>query len=153
MLNAIKQFFDTHLAAAENDESDAAHIDKIQLACAALLIEVMDSDNQQDAREMNELVEVLKKTSGLAHDKIDELVTLAKLKNRQATSLYEFTELINGNYHYEEKLLLIENMWRVAYSDDHLDKYEDHLIRKIAELIYVRHSDFIRTKLQVKNKE
>ena len=150
MLDAIKQFFESNLI-PEKSESQDQHVNKIQLASAALLIEVMNSDNEQDAREMEAFIEVLKKSTGLAHDKIDELITLAKRKASQATDLFEFTQLINENYNYEEKLVLIENMWRVAFSDEHLDKYEDHLIRRVAELIYVRHSDFIRTKLQVKD--
>ena len=64
--------------------------------------------------------------------------------------LYEFTKLINDSYDYEQKVELIENMWRIAFSDKRLDKYEDHLIRKVSELIYVSHSDFIKTKLKVR---
>jgi len=150
MLNAIKQFFESNLIPDET-ETEAQHVNKIQLASAALLIEVMNSDHEQDAREMDEFVKVLKKSTGLNPEKIDELISLAKRKASQATDLFEFTQLINENYNYDEKLGLIENMWRVAFSDEHLDKYEDHLIRRVAELIYVRHSDFIRTKLKVKD--
>jgi uncharacterized tellurite resistance protein B-like protein len=58
--------------------------------------------------------------------------------------------LINDSYDYEQKIELIENMWRIAFSDKRLDKYEDHLIRKVSELIYVSHSDFIKTKLKIR---
>jgi uncharacterized tellurite resistance protein B-like protein len=76
---------------------------------------------------------------------------LAKEQAHEATSLYEFTRLINDNYDPAQKIALIENMWRIAFSDERLDKYEDNLIRKISELIYVSHSDFIRTKLKVRS--
>lgn len=154
MIEAIKKFFESNLAlsdagsAAANDDH---HIDKLQLACATLLIEVINSDHQQDDREMNALILVLKKTLQLDADKLDEVIALARSEAQQATSLYEFTQLINEHYDYPEKLTLMENLWRVAYADSHLDKYEDYLIRKVAELIYVTHSDFIRTKLKVRD--
>ena len=152
MLAAIKNFFDSNLAiAATGSESKLPQVDKIQLACAALLIEVMNSDHAQDSREMATFVGVLESSLQLDAHKLSEVVDLAQSEARQATSLYEFTGLINVNYTYEEKLSLMENMWRVAYSDSQLDKYEDHLIRKVSELIYVRHSDFIRTKLKIRD--
>jgi uncharacterized tellurite resistance protein B-like protein len=46
---------------------------------------------------------------------------------------------------------LVENMWRVAFSDQKLDKYEEALIRKVADLIYVSHQDFIKTKLAARD--
>jgi len=79
-------------------------------------------------------------------------VQLAKNKSDEATSLYEFTRLINDEYDYEEKVEMIESMWNIAFSDQRLDKYEDYLIRKIAELTYVSHSDFIKSKLKAKER-
>ncbi|MDP2091517.1 MAG: TerB family tellurite resistance protein, partial [Pseudohongiella sp.] len=78
-------------------------------------------------------------------------ILLAEKEAQQAVSLYDFTSLINEGYGYEEKLLLVENLWRVALADEHLDKYEEQLIRKTSDLIYVSHSDFIKTKLKVRD--
>ena len=58
--------------------------------------------------------------------------------------------MINKNYQYEEKVTLIESLWKVAYSDKQLDKYEEHMIRRIADLLYVSHSDFMQTKNRIK---
>lgn len=154
MIEAIRKFFESNLAlsgAGSDDAGDGQHIDKLQLACATLMIEVMNSDHQQDDGELNALVLVLKQTLQLEAEKLDEVIALARTEAQQATSLYEFTQLINEHYDYQEKLALMENLWRVAYADSHLDKYEDYLIRKVAELIYVTHSDFIRTKLKVRD--
>ena len=86
----------------------------------------------------------------MSEEELGELVKLAESEANQATSLYEFTRLINDEYDYKEKVELIENMWKIAFSDEQLDKYEEHLIRKISDLIYVSHSDFIKTKLNVR---
>ena len=69
----------------------------------------------------------------------------------KATSLYEFTRLINDHYSKEQKLLLIQSMWRVAYADNDLNKYEERLIRQVSDLIHVSHSDFMKMKMKVAN--
>ena len=150
MLDAIRNFFESNL---RENESQAQELKghQLNLASAALLIEVMNADHNLDERETREIFQVLGSEYGISSEELDELVKLARQEARQATSLYEFTRLINDNYDYERKVDLIRNMWRIAYSDGNLDKYEDHLIRKISELIYVSHSDFIRTKIDVKN--
>jgi len=148
MLNSIKSFFESKIAHTE--EENFPKIKKIDLACAALLIEVINSDRVLDERESNEFIETLRESLNLDQDELDELVQLAESEARQATSLYEFTRLINDEYDYKAKVRLIENMWRIAFSDEQLDKYEEHLIRKISDLIYVSHSDFIKTKLNTR---
>ena len=78
------------------------------------------------------------------------LIAAAGERVDEATSLYEFTRVINDHYGPEEKLTLIASMWQVAYADGDLDKYEEHLIRQVAELTYVPHQDYIRCKLEAR---
>jgi uncharacterized tellurite resistance protein B-like protein len=145
MLKTIKVFFESKLVPATAEELESGNL-KTDLASACLLIEVMKSDHELDDREAAEFIEILQKQLDISDEDLADLVTLAEAEAKQATSLYEFTSLINAGYDYENKLALIENMWRVAYADERLDKYEEHLIRKISDLIYVSHRDFIRTK-------
>ena len=151
MFEAIRNFFDKKIAKREGDDHDNSALDKLDLCSAALMIEVMNSDHELDEREHREFIAVLKQSYNIAEEDLAELTKLAKSEAREATSLYQFTRLINDNYDHSQKVALIENMWRIAFSDEKLNKYEDHLIRQIAELIYVSHSDFIRTKLKVRN--
>lgn len=150
MISAIKQFFDKSLNIDTTTENqDGKH--RIEMASAALLFELLKIDAHVDKREMEILKIVLRDTFGLEDDSLQELIDLAELEAQQATSLYEFTSLINSEYSYDERVQLVGNLWKLAYADASLDKYEEHLIRKISDLIYVRHSDFIRTKLFIKN--
>jgi uncharacterized tellurite resistance protein B-like protein len=151
MIEAIKNFFDKKLANNDKEETPSSIMSKIDLSCAALLIEVMNSDHELDDREQQEFMAVLQESYNIAESDLEELTQLAKEEAFEATSLYEFTRLINDNYDNQQKIALIENMWRIAFSDKRLDKYEDHLIRKVSELIYVSHSDFIKTKLKIRN--
>ena len=145
MLEAIKVFFESKLDQATAEEP-ASGVLKTDLASACLLIEIMKSDHELDDREAAEFIQVLQKQLDISDEDLADLVNLAETEAKQATSLYEFTSLINADYDYAHKLALIENMWRIAYSDEKLDKYEEHLIRRISNLIYVSHKDFIRTK-------
>ncbi|PCH59274.1 MAG: hypothetical protein COC19_07280 [SAR86 cluster bacterium] len=150
MFTSIKNFFESKLGTADQDQSESQLLDKSALASAALMIEVMNCDRELDQRETEEFILVLQETLKIEKQDLDEIIALAKSEAKESTSLFEFTRLINDNYEYSQKVLLIENMWRIAFSDETLDKYEDDLIRKVAELIYVKHSDFIRTKLKVR---
>ena len=131
--------------------SDSSEIYQRELAYASLLVEVIKSDDKFDDRERAKLLDVLSKKLKKRDDELQNFAELAKQKSDESTSLYEFTREINDKYEYDEKVKLIEDLWRIAYSDGQLDKYEDYVIRKIADLIYVTHSDFIKSKLSVRN--
>lgn len=151
MLKSIKSYFEEKLMISEDVDDGVAHSSS-KLASAALLIEVMKSDHELDQRETDEFMTLLQTSLDIPEDELHAMRELAETQANQATSLYEFTRLINDEYDYNQKLGLIENMWRIAFSDDELDKYEEHLIRKVSELIYVSHNDFIRVKLKARDK-
>jgi len=127
-------------------EDDTQH--QLRLAAAALLIETARADFTQDATEEATLARLLEEKLRLSAAEVKELVDLANHRVDESTSLYEFTRVINDHYTPQQKLQLIAAMWSVAYVDGHLDKYEEHLIRRVAELTYVAHEDYIRAKLE-----
>lgn len=142
MINALKSLFTPPPA-----ESPEALAHRLRLAAAALLIETARADFRQDAEEEQALEALLCDSLALSGTEVHDLVQQASNRVDNATSLYEFTRLINDYYSPEQKLQLVDAMWRVAYADGRLDKYEEHLIRQVAELTYVPHSDYIRSKL------
>jgi uncharacterized tellurite resistance protein B-like protein len=149
MIGKLKTLFE-QIGAKNKDASITSPISK-NLITAALMIEVMQADFSLDEREQQAFISVLKLSFDLDENEVIELEELAHAKVEEATSLYEFTRQINDNFSAGEKLELIKNMWRVAFADGEIDRYEDGVIRRVAELIYVAHSDFIRMKLEVKN--
>ncbi len=150
MILAIKKFFHDKLLIGDvANQSDCAQ--RIELASAALLFELMKIDGHFDERETEAIADVLANTFSLEQQTLEEIIRLAEDESHQSTSLYDFTSLVNTGYSYEQRVRLIENLWRVAYADKHIDRYEDALIRRIADLIYVNHSDFIKTKLKVRD--
>lgn len=132
-----------------NETTEIAPDRRLQLAAVALLIETGRADHARDEREQQAIRTAAKQVFGLQEQELDELVAEAHAQQSAATSLYEFTSLINQHYADGEKYQLIRLMWQVAHADGNIDRYEDHLIRKVAELLYLPHSQFIRAKLSV----
>ncbi|TVZ39573.1 putative tellurite resistance protein B-like protein [Alteromonadaceae bacterium 2753L.S.0a.02] len=142
MLNAIKEFFCNELQGADENHSEQQR----RLACAALLLEVAVIDQEFDPVEMTTLRQVLGEKFAITETECDTLIKLAESECEDATSTYQFTQLVNEFCNENEKYELIKGMWSIAYADGTLDKYEEYVIRKVAELIYVSHSQFIHAK-------
>ena len=93
-----------------------------------------------------EVISILKNKFNLDDSQVNILLEIADNKNQEMISLYDWTSKINEVYKYNEKKALIRELWDVAFADGRIDKYEDHTIRKIADLIYVKHEDFMKAK-------
>ena len=151
MLNKIKEYISElgkDSAGISNEEQDNTEI--INNACAALLIETALADKVFNDEELASMKQTLKIVYKVEEKDIDELIDESKKKVSESTSLYEYTRLINDLCDYEDKLILINNLWSIAFADQQLDKYEEYLIRKISDLLHVSHKDFIQQKLLVK---
>jgi|TARA_B100001146_G_C16173555_1_gene431211 uncharacterized tellurite resistance protein B-like protein len=148
MLKKIKSLFTKTSEEVSEKEQVSQKIDK---TCAALIIEVALADKVFDKSEVDLLKEMLLKSYSLEAKDVQDLIENAEKAVQESTSLYEYTREVNDNFDYESKLNLVDQLWRIAFADGHLDKYEEHVVRKIADLIHISHNDFIQSKL--KNKE
>ncbi len=150
MIDALKNFIEERFAPKQQNQSVE---EKINLAAAALLIEVAYSDNNIAEVEQGALKNLLVQQFDIPNRLIDELVAHAESEVREASSAYEFTRAINAYFETEEKYALVQAMWQIAYADGNLDRYEESMIRKLADLLYVSHSDFIRAKLSIQEQQ
>ncbi|WP_261844381.1 tellurite resistance TerB family protein [Aliamphritea ceti] len=145
MIDKIKHFFTQQLSVDDaNDSSET-----LQLAAATLLIELSKADYKRDPEEQQAIKTALNKCFDLDQKQLNAVMELAEQRSNSATSLYPFTSLISDHYSPEQRFELVKMLWQVAIADGEISKYEDHLIRRIADLIHVSHSDFIRAKLAV----
>jgi uncharacterized tellurite resistance protein B-like protein len=134
-----------------DDVAPGERNDAVRVATAALLIEVMRADASVAGEEAAALYAELGQHFKLRMDESQALIAAAEREADAAISLHGFTKLLNDALTQPEKLDVLELMWRVALADKHLDKYEEHLVRKVADLLYVSHADFVRTKLRVQD--
>ena len=140
MINALKKLF-----SSTNTVADPISYQK---AVAALLLEVVIADDEIHPSEEQSAKEAIKSVSDLGED-IDRLFDDVKNTIHDANDAYQFTKVINEQASLEQKYELLKCLWRVAYADGNLDAHEDHRIRKISELLFMQHSEFIQAKLAV----
>jgi len=121
------------------------------MAAAMLLLEVAWADQNISDTELEATREAIQSMFGLTHDQVQALVQQAKSEHDTAISMYPFTRSVNDALSMEEKRQLIELLWRLAGADSNVDVHEEYTIRRIADLLYVSHEDFIAAKLQARN--
>ena len=143
MFRTLKALFDDRIAsyATADDEVDA-----LPLAVAALLFEISRADHEVHEDERKEMVRAVGTVCELDESDIASLLETADTAVEEAISLYDFTSVVNEHLNREKKYELLLLLWRVAYADGRLDRYEEYYIRKIADLLHLSHGDFIRAK-------
>ena len=149
MMNKIKDLITRFSTKKEiTEESSSTLLDN---ACAALLVEIAFADKDFDETEKTSLKQTLIETYAIDESDIEEIIKDAEETVSKSTSLYGYTRVVNDEFEYEDKLSLLKNLWKVAYADGNLDKYEEHLIRKISDLIHISHTDYINIKLEIRD--
>lgn len=148
MLNAIREFFDRHLGASDAPDNEDH---RIRVATAALLTEMVRMDGEVDDGERKAALDAVRAKFDLTEDEAATLIALAEEEVRQAPDYFQFTSLINKHFTPEQKARVIEHMWTIAYADSALSRYEEHLVRKIADLLYVPHATVVATKIRARD--
>jgi uncharacterized tellurite resistance protein B-like protein len=148
MFSSISKFVQEKI----RNDKDSGDVDEqkiMHLASAALLLEVSLADFNIQDEELESIANSLTKRFNFSKTEVENLIEMAKVEQEKNVSIHPFVKIINDSCSVEEKNLLLEDLWRVAYADDKLDKYEEYQLRKIADLLYIPHSVFIKTKLKV----
>jgi uncharacterized tellurite resistance protein B-like protein len=148
MLKAIRDFVEQQImvpASIENRDPEHA----LRLATAALLVEMARQDDVVYEVEREAAAKALCEHFGLSMDEVAGLYALAEEEASEATDYYQFTSLLKDRLNHAQKEQVVELLWRVAAADGDIDHYEEHMVRRIAELLYLPHSSFIRAKRRV----
>ncbi|MHC8441428.1 MAG: tellurite resistance TerB family protein [Candidatus Eutrophobiaceae bacterium] len=144
-LPKLRNQIEAMLAPEQKQEVERAR--GVQLAVAALMLEIGLADGEQSDAELQVIKGLLGRHFSLAGEELADLVAAAHELHEDAVSMYEFTRMVNEKLMHEERVAVIGQLWQVAYADRVLDKYEEHFIRKFADLLYVSHADYIKTKI------
>jgi uncharacterized tellurite resistance protein B-like protein len=120
-----------------------------EIATAALLLELARSDFSESAQEVEAIRHLLQRRFDLQDAALDELLNNATRRADTSVSLHEFTHRLNRELPEEDKLEIVEMLWRVSHADGRIDKHEEHLIRRIAGLLHISDSERVRLKLKV----
>jgi uncharacterized tellurite resistance protein B-like protein len=145
MLAAIRTFLREYSLSPVEDEPGDEH--SLRLAVAMLLLDVARADREVSAEERQVARRLLERYFPVSPDQAQALVDAAQREAEQATSLYPFTSLIMRECDLEERSRIVGMLWRVSSADGKIDALEEHLVRKVADLLYVPHARFIQEKL------
>jgi len=124
---------------------------RTHIAAGVLLLEAAHVDNECTEEEMEHVVQTLKTMFNLNAEYVNELIEEAHLERKNAVDLWQFTNHMNQNYTQEEKLKIMEDVWRVIHADGQLEKHEDHFAHKLANLLRLTHKQMIDAKLNARN--
>jgi uncharacterized tellurite resistance protein B-like protein len=148
MIRRIQKFFSDRIQSGVHG-GQQSNEQALRLATAALLIEVTRADFHVEQSERRAVVSAVQDLFEISRQETDELVAMAEEEVDGAVSLFQFTQLVDQEFSQQQKAEIIEMMWRVAFADLDKDKHEEYLVRKVADLLHVPHSTFIRTRHKV----
>ncbi len=150
MLKALAKILDARRTPAANPEQAEAAERALKLATAALLFEIVRADGQVRDAELAVMRTAIQSVFDLVPSELAELMHHAAEASRSAVSLYEFTHLVDQGFSAEQKKRIVELLWLVAFADSQKDALEEHLVRRIADLLHVPHPDFIDAKIHAR---
>lgn len=126
--------------------------DERRLAAAVLLFEVARADHDHHGAERTTLRAGLAREFHVPEAALDALLDEAELRAKQSVSLFDFVQTLNRAMTQDDKRALLRLLWDVAHADGRVDPHEEHLLRRIADLLHLSHADFIRGKLEAGGK-
>ncbi len=147
MLTSLRNRMERMLA-VDADDSEVKRENVTNLAATALLLEAAQVDCEFSNSEIEQIKTSLVSKFGILEHDIDELLRFAQNELQAATCLHELTSTINANWDLTSKIKLVEALWRVVLSDQHLDPHEQHLMRKLQGLLYIPQAEYIAAKIR-----
>lgn len=150
MIRNIQRFFEKRVSPVSGATSQEVSESALQLATAALFIEITRADSKITKEESNMVASAVQKAFDIPPEETTELISMAEEEVNDAVSLYQFTRLIDKGVTYKQKKHIIELLWHVVFADAEMEKHEEYLVRRITGLLHVSHRDFIDAKLKAR---
>lgn len=148
MLDQLKKLF-----AAPEPENQEPDNHQLAVAATALMVQLSRADHNEDERELQTIVDCAVKAHQVTRDEAEAILKDALDHADDATSMYEFTGQINEHLDQNAKQTLLECIWRVAFADGRIDKYEEHLIRRMADLLHLNHREYMQARHRAEGSE
>ncbi len=148
MIDIIKQFFSNGTNANHSNAKNGSEHD-LMVATCALFLEIGRIDERFTPTELNTLLTILKEKYGLSQENADALIQEADRALENSIDYWHFTNLINQNYSMEERIGIVETLWRIVFVDGKMDGHEHYLMDKLGTLLHLTHDQLIAAKLKV----
>ncbi len=152
MIKRIRAFLNDCTSLADPIPSPK-NTDELQVAAIALMVEAASMDQSFDEAERSEIISLARRRFALSEAEAEDLLELAKARVSNTHQLLPFTRIIKDKFSYQERVDLMEELWRVVYADGRVDDYEANLMRRLAGLIYVSDRDCGAARLRVSKRQ
>ncbi|UCC81288.1 MAG: TerB family tellurite resistance protein [Candidatus Zixiibacteriota bacterium] len=151
MVSFLKKFFETNRL--DDTVAQADPETKTRVATCAVLVEMANADDEFTKDERDHIIEVLKDRFDLSQDEAHELIEIAEEELQGSIDIYGFTKTIKQNYSEKERIRVLEEIWKLVYTDGELSGHEDSLAHKLSFLLGLTHKQMIDAKLKAKGKQ
>lgn len=151
MINLVKKFFGKD-DSAEPDKGNKAGDHDVRIATCALFLEMANIDGEFSKEEQENIISMLKEKFQLSDEYTAELMKTSQKELDGSIDLWQFTNLVNENYSRDEKINIVEMIWKIVFADGKLDKHEDYLVHKLGKLLRLSHKELINAKLKAMGK-
>ena len=145
MISTIRVFLTQRLQMQEISEDNS---ENLQTATALLLMEIARADHDISEQERVVIQRIIERQHAVTPEQALEIVQAAEQQVGEVTSLHPFTSMLNRECSMEDRIGIVSLLWEVTFADGRIDAHEEHLVRRVADLLHVPHREFIRTKLQ-----
>lgn len=149
MVSFLKNLLNQNSRSAQTSQLESKS--KISIATCAILVEMANADDDFTSDERDHIIEILQRSFDLTSDQADELIGIAERELQNSIDLYRFTNIIKDNFSEPERIRVLEEIWKVVYSDGKLSGREDTLAHKLSFLLGLTHKQMIDAKLKAKN--
>lgn len=146
MLRVFRQLIDNLSSPAPQGGESSAHT--LELATAVLMVEVARADGHLDEAETEAVMRALRSRFTLSGQEVADLFELARERSEHSHDLYSFTEALNRALDEPQRIRIFQMLWEMAWADGRADDHEAHLLRRLADLLHIRHGDAIGAKLR-----
>lgn len=146
MFDLIKKVLGSPGEGRETSGKD--HKKEVLIAASVILLEAAGTDDDFTEDELEHVLDTMRVRFGLSDDYARELMDLAHKERDRVIDLFHFTRTINENHNREEKIEILEAVWRIIHMDGRLDKHEDHYAHKLANLLRLSHKELIDAKIR-----
>ena len=148
MIDLAKRFFGK---IRQNDLAGQRRerVHDVRIATCALFLEMANIDGEFSDLERMNILSMLKEKYDLQNETADAIMEASKEELKKSIDLWQFAKLINENFSNEEKIEVVETLWKIVYVDGKMDKYEHYLMNKLKNLLRLSHDQLINAKLKV----
>ena len=146
-VDLIKKMLEIPSKKGSTEDADTR---EAHMALCVLLLEAAHVDGECSEAEKEHVTSTMTAKYGVSREDIDKIITSADKKRQESVDLFSFTRYMNNNFSHEERLAVMDAVWRIILIDDHLEPHEDQLAHKLANLLRLTHKELIDSKLRAR---